>query len=124
MKILKLLFLLFVMLTIMPSKSYAVPDSPPPVIMIPGGNSEERPDKGHRSSSIEAICVIDFSSMGISFSEPYAVIAYELWDEDGEYVIASYSDDYEMVMYLTSLSGTYQLRLTTEGGTYIGYLYL
>ena len=84
----------------------------------------ELPIKGSRTPEAPIMCLIDFSSLQIEVSGSPVILSYELWDEDGEYVITSYTDDSEMVMYLIGLSGTYQLRLTTEGGTYIGYLYL
>ncbi len=82
------------------------------------------PVKGPRIPAPVPLCVIDFCSHGIEFSGADIIINYELWDEEGVVVLASYDNDYDMVMYLTNLSGCYQLRLVTDGGSYIGYLSL
>ena len=52
------------------------------------------------------------------------IISYELWDETGENIVAAYPDDYDMVVYMSSLTGCYQLRLVTAESTYIGYIEL
>lgn len=124
MKIFKLLFPLLVMLAVWPCKAYGAPELPLNVMLTPIEKEDEEPDKGKRCPTFPTTCVIDFSSLEITFSEAHAVISYELWDEEGTTIIASYDNDHEMVMYLANLSGCYQLRLVTDTGAYIGYLYL
>ena len=124
MKILKLFFPIIAIMTVWQCEVYAIPDSPVTIMLNPEGNEKEIPDKGMRSPSLSSTCIIDFSSLEIIFSEAYAVISYELCDEDGTTIVALYDNDYEMVMYLANLSGCYQLRLVTDTGVYVGYLYL
>lgn len=50
------------------------------------------------------------------------VISYELWDETGDSMIISYSNDYDMVSYMLSLTGFYQLRIVSEYTIFEGYL--
>ncbi len=83
-----------------------------------------QPDKGHRIPSAPVICTIDFENHRIETSIPYEIIAYELWDEDGIDTIVSYPSDYDIVEFMSTVSGAFQLRLITVEHTYIGYLEL
>lgn len=124
MKIFKLLLPLFIMLTVWPCELHADPRPPLPVMLTPGTREDEEPDKGKRTAPAPVMCVIDFSALEIMFSETDAVICYELLYEEGTGLIASYTDESDMVKHLTGLSGTFQLRLVAETSTYIGYLLL
>ena len=67
-------------------------------------------------------CTIDFENHRIETSIPYDIIAYELWDEDGVDTIVSYPSDYDIVEFMSTVSGAFQLRLITVERTYVGYL--
>ena len=82
------------------------------------------PSKGRRIPAAPVICTIDFKNHRIATSIPYAITAYELWDEEGESLIVSYTNDYDMVQYMANTTGVFRLRLTTDGRTYLGYLEL
>ena len=84
---------------------------------------EESP-KGVRIPATPVICVIDFTNLSITSDRLPIVLSYELWDETGDNMIISYSNDYDMVNFMVSLTGCYQLRLVTEKNTYIGYIEL
>lgn len=81
------------------------------------------PVKGPRMPAPVSLCIIDFCSHSIEFSRVDVIINYELWDEEGTVILASYDNDYDMVMYLANLSGCYQLRLITQDCLYRGYIY-
>lgn len=83
---------------------------------------KEFPSKGQRLPAASVICTIDFENHRIVTSIPYAITAYELWDEERDASIVSYPTDYELVEYISCLSGVFQLRLVTSEGVYIGYL--
>ena len=52
------------------------------------------------------------------------VISYELRDEEGETMIVGFSSDSDLVEFMTSLQGVYQIRLVTDEYLYIGYIEL
>ena len=68
------------------------------------------------------ICTIDFDSHRIATSIVYEITAYELWDEDGNVPLVSYTDDYEFVDYLSGVSGEFQLRIITSACVYAGHI--
>lgn len=84
---------------------------------------EESP-RGLRMLSAPIALTIDFSTLSISCNRAPLVLSYELWDETGDNMIASYTNDYEMVAFISSQTGVYQLKLFTEESTYIGYIEL
>ena len=87
----------------------------------------EQPDehnKGTRTPAAPTVCTIDFDNHRIETSIPYAVTAYELWEDEGIAIIVSYPSDYDMVEYMSGQTGVYQLRIVTSDGTYAGYLEL
>lgn len=81
---------------------------------------EESP-KGWRIPAAPILCTIDFRNSSITSGIPKPVLFYQLWDEEGETMLASYSTDSEMVAFMTQLIGVYQLRIVTEDSIYIGY---
>ena len=83
---------------------------------------DERPSKGYRVPAAPVICTIDFESHRIATSIPYEIIAYELWDEDGTAQIVSFASDYDLVEYMSCMSGAFQLRLVSSERTYVGYI--
>ena len=85
---------------------------------------DEKNNKGHRLPVRTQTCLIDFDSHTISTSVSADIISYELWDENGESIVLAFGTDSDMVVYLSEISGLYQLRLVTEKYTYIGYIEL
>lgn len=81
------------------------------------------PDKGHRMPAYIS-CTIDFAAGSIESSIASPILSYELWDEEGETILASYATDHELVDFMATLTGAYQLRLVTDEYLYIGYLEL
>lgn len=98
------------------------------IIMYPSmseqGENPDHPSKGFRIPATPASCRIDIENHLIATSVPYAITAYELWDEEGDSKIVSYACDYEFIQHITDTSGEFQLRLVTDELTYIGYLEL
>ena len=79
---------------------------------------------GFRMPAAPITCTIDFTALSIISNRISSVLSYELWDDTREEILASYSNDYDMVVYMSTLTGCYQLRLVTEECTYIGYINL
>ena len=70
------------------------------------------------------ICVIDFTNLSITSDRLPIVLSYEFWDETGDTMIISYPNDYDMVFFMSSQTGIYQLRLVSAETTYTGYIEL
>ena len=85
--------------------------------------NEEHPI-GPRMPAPPITCTIDFDNLCIVATGIPPIFSYELWYENGEAIIASYSDDKDLVQHILSYTGNFQLRITTERYTYIGYLEL
>ena len=94
------------------------------VSLTEGKDIREEDPRGLRMPAAPVICVIDFTNLSITADRIPLVLSYELWDETGDNMIISYSNDYDMVYHMLSFSGCYQLRLVTEKNTYIGYIEL
>ena len=87
-------------------------------------DEEEHPLKGWRIPSSPEECTIDFENHCIVLSSSEFIITYELWDEEGTYIIGSNASDSEFVDFMSGLSGVYQLRLIGVEHVYVGYLEL
>ena len=101
--------------------------SSPQIIVSLSQEEDEIPEKnpfGWRMPAVPTTCMVDFANLSITFDRLPIVLSYELWDETGDIMLISYFSDYDMVTFMSSLSGYYQLRLVTEGNTYIGYIEL
>lgn len=85
---------------------------------------DDAPSKGNRAPAVSVIGTIDFENHRLELSSSEFITAYELWDEDGTYVIGSYGSDSEFVDFMSGLSGVYQLRLIGVEHVYVGYLEL
>lgn len=85
---------------------------------------EEHPLKGWRIPSSPKECTIDFENHCIELSSSEFIIAYELWDEEGTYIIGSNASDSEFVDFMSGLSGMYQLHLIGVEHVYVGHLEL
>lgn len=87
-------------------------------------NNNRRPDKGNRMPSVPITCFVYFSSNQIEVSTTIPIISYQLWDEEGESMIAAYTSDSQLVQLMTGLQGVYQLRLEADEYIYIGEIEL
>ena len=83
---------------------------------------KDRPKKGNRMPAQKETCVIDFVNVSIRSTILNEIISYELWDETGEYIVMTYWDDADMVEFISTLTGCYQLRLVTVDTSYTGYI--
>lgn len=101
-------------------QTLAVSDSTQIPLQPEGPDKNDLPEKGYRMPSAPFICTIDFENHRIETSLPYNIIAYELWDEDGDSPIVSYANDYEMVECMANDSGVFQFRIVTDERTYVG----
>lgn len=81
-------------------------------------------DVGKRSMARPIQCIIDFSENSVTISIESEIIGYEIWDEDTQICILTVDNDFEFVKHLSTLTGSYQLRLVTDTYTYIGYINL
>ncbi len=105
--------------------SFALPKTPTiEIIVNEAPDNVGPPNKGMRTPSSPKECTIDFDNHRIELPTSEFISAYELWDVDGTYVIASYASEPEFVDFLYELTGEYQLRLNGEDHVYIGYLEL
>lgn len=89
-----------------------------------GKDIPEESPWGYRKPVAPILCNIDFNALSITTVRIPRVLSYELWDENGEAIIASYSNDYDMVSFLSSMTGVYQLRLVSAESSYIGFIEL
>ena len=103
-------------------QTLAASDSTQITLQPEGPDKGHEHEKGHRMPSAPFICTIDFENPRIETSIPYRITAYELWDEDCDYPIVSYANDYKLVDYMANASGVFQLRIVTTERTYIGYI--
>ena len=121
----KLFFIIIALIVNVPFNSYSSEYDEISISIKQFDNDyEEIPEKGHRTSPTYGTCVIDFSNFAIATERIPIIISYELWDGTGEEFVVSYPNDYDMVVYMSSLTGCYQLRLVTAESTYIGYIEL
>lgn len=86
-------------------------------------NDKVLPDKWHRMPAYIP-CTIDFAAGTIESGIESPILSYELWDEDGVDMLISFGSPQEFTHYVSTLTGSYQLRLVTEDYLYIGYLEL
>lgn len=86
-------------------------------------NDRILPDKWHRMPAYIS-CTIDFAAGTIESGIESPILSYELWDEDGVDMLISFGSPQEFTHYMSTLTGSYQLRLVTEEYLYIGYLEL
>ena len=121
----KMFFIIIALIVNVPFNSYSHESDEISISIKQYDNDyEEIPEKGHRTSPTYGTCVIDFSNLTIVTERIPMIISYELWDGTGEEFVVSYPNDYDMVTFLSSLSGCYQLRLVTVDSTYIGCIEL
>lgn len=83
------------------------------------------PERGHRMPAAPVTCMVDLINHSIESSLPDEIVSYELRDEGGDSSIAIFTSDYDMTLFMSTLTGIYQFRVRTAGNiTYIGYIEL
>ena len=88
---------------------------------IGGGVDDDDTDKRIPSARVQ--CTIDFENGTITGNFSSDLLAYEVWDEEGEECIAMFADASGLVSFLYSADGgLYQLRFYSDSYIYIGYI--
>lgn len=119
-----LISLILALAFIMPAEAFSFVAESTVISMAKKPTRKDLPTKGHRMPSEKVVCVIDFTSGQIMVETSSPVISYELRDEEGETMIVGFSSDSDLVEFMTSLQGVYQIRLVTDEYLYIGYIEL
>lgn len=78
-----------------------------------GNRTQVRPIRCTISVDNGIQCDVDFNDI---------IIIYEIWCEDTDICIASYTDQLQFVQNLFSFPGNYKIRLVTDDCNYIGYI--
>ncbi|MBD5333679.1 MAG: hypothetical protein HDR97_08090 [Bacteroides sp.] len=129
----RLIILTFLLLGMMhPMKSSAAPGTP--TVTLPmgkssgnGGGKEDGGDndddkKNKRIPSARVICTIDFVNLTVTGNFSSDLLSYEVWDEEGQQCLESFTQESTFVEYLYSAEGIYQLRFYSDSYVYIGYI--
>lgn len=81
------------------------------------------PDKkGNRSFPLQFDCTISKNSGTVIFNCPDEIIAYEIWDLEGDICLFITDEEKYFVNELFSLSVSCQIRLNAGEYTYVGYI--
>lgn len=83
---------------------------------------EDIPSKGKRTTPAPMFCYIDFNKYSVETSLSEPITSYEIWDIDGNYIYASFSDEVTFVQYLAEARGAYQIRFVTMNYLCIGFI--
>ena len=131
----RLIILTFLLLGIMlPMRSSAAPGTP--TVTLPmgksSGNGGGKGDGGRyddeytgkRIPSARVQCTIDFANLTVTGNFSSDLLSYEVWDEEGQQCLESFTRESTFVEYLYSAEGTYQLRFYSDSYVYIGYISL
>lgn len=123
----KLLFITFLLLGMMlPMNVSASPARPTVSVKMqktPGnGDREDDQNEDKRIPSAPIYCVIDFENQTITGNFSSKLLAFEVWDEDGEGCVATFADESGLIDFLCSAEGDYQLRFFSESYIYIGFV--
>ena len=123
---------LLLLVMMLPMKSSAAPGTP--TVTLPmgkssgnGGGKEDGGDndddkKNKRIPSARVICTIDFVNLTVTGNFSSDLLSYEVWDEEGQQCLESFTRESTFVEYLYSAEGTYQLRFYSDSYVYIGYI--
>lgn len=129
----KILFITFLFFgLILPIQTFAAPSQPTiPLSMGQspgnGGSDKDEDDKSSKNKKIPSApvhCVVDFENRCITGSFSSELISYEVWNEDGDLCLATFTNDSDLVDYLYYNDGTYQLRFYSTSYVYTGYISL
>lgn len=95
---------------------------------LPMINDEEKTDDEdpvrHRIPTVPTYLTIDFENAAVYGIASDTVSVFEVWNKDGETLLAAFCRDEDFVKYLDSLEGEFQLRLHTSEYVYVGYISL
>lgn len=80
--------------------------------------------KGRRSAPRHIPCIIDFVNHTITISSNSEIESYEIWNTEGEVAFASFDNEYDVIEFLSGITGEYQIRLYSASHLYIGYVNL
>ena len=129
----RLIILTLLLLGMMlPMKSSAATGTP--TVTLPmgkssgnGGGKEDGGDndddkKNKRIPSARVICTIDFVNLTVTGNFSSDLLSYEVWDEEGQQCLESFTRESTFVEYLYSAEGVYQLRFYSDSYVYIGYI--
>lgn len=108
----------------MPIEAFSLTQENNTVSMQEKPKYKNLPTKDHRSLYPQILCIIDFSSEQIYLQSSYPITSYQLWNKEGESLIAAYTSDSQLVELMMELRGSYQLRLETDEYIYIGEIEL
>lgn len=124
MKKICILSLILALACILPAEVYSSAPESTTVCLKKRPKYKDSPTKDHRSPSLQIACFIDFTSNQITVQTSSPVVSYELWDEEGETMMAGYQTDSEMVEFMSGLEGIYHLQLATDDYIYVGCIEL
>ena len=131
----RLIILTFLLLGIMlPMRSSAAPGTP--TVTLPmgkssgngdgkedgGGSDDDDKKKYKRIPSARVRCTIDFVNLTVTGNFSSDLLSYEVWDEEGQQCLESFTQESTYVEYLYSAEGIYQLRFYSDSYVYIGYI--
>lgn len=125
-----LFFITILLLGMMlPMKASAASSHPTvPIIMQKspgnGGKRDDEPQKNKRIPSAPVYCTIDFANQTVEGGFTSVLLAFEVWNEEGDECIAIFNNESALVEYLNTTEGDYQLRFFSESYVYIGYISL
>lgn len=87
------------------------------------GGDGETPPKGHRAPARPVFCTIDFAAgeVAITGYDVAVIEAFEIWDADRTFCIASAADCADFVADLAETSGTVAVVFYFDGFTLSGY---
>lgn len=77
---------------------------------------------GNRSLPLQIDCTISKNSGTVIFNCPDEIIAYEIWDLEGDVCLFITDEEKSFVNELFSLSVSCQIRLNAGEYTYVGYI--
>lgn len=94
---------------------------------LPNTSSQHKENaikEGHRMPIQQNLCTIsDTDGVSITTVDTEDIYLYEIYD-NSSCCIATFSNDYDFVSYLFSLSGNYLIQFTTADNIYSGYIQL
>lgn len=86
------------------------------------GRNYDPDKKGNRSFPLQFDCTISKNSGTVIFNCPDEIIAYEIWDLEGDVCLFITDEEKYFVNELFSLSVSCQIRLNAGEYTYVGYI--
>lgn len=120
-----ILFFIFLM-SLLPHILYAGNESTHTVILHQENKQTEHNQhldrEGRRSQSMPLYCTIS-KNTGISIiGITEEIKSYEIWINDPETILASFSQEYDFIDFLFLQNGQFLIKIETENYYYFGYL--